>query len=68
MPVDKVNPMNTRSNKELLFGHSLTHKFWNDLKKGKTVGNWTKPLVKKEHARLVGIMKKRGFKHNSPLK
>ena len=63
-----INPMNTRSNKELLNGHAITHKIWRDLKKGKTFGNWTKSATRNEHSRLVCIMKKRDFDHNSPLR
>jgi len=60
----KINPMNTRSNKELLLGHSILHKWWNNPKST----FWTKTQIKKEHERLVKIMKKRGLNHNSPLR
>jgi len=59
-----INPMNTRSDKELLQGHALTHYWWNNPKRT----NWTKSEVKKEHTRLVKIMLRRGMNHNSPLK
>ncbi len=62
--VNKINPMNTRSNKELIFGHAILHRWW---KHPKTT-DWTKAQIRKEHARLVKIMLKRGFKHNSPLR
>jgi len=55
------NPMNTRSNKELLFGHSLTH----TKNYQKSVGYQN---AKCEHDRLVRKMKERGMHHNSPLK
>ena len=58
---DVTNPMNTRSNKELLFGHSLTHT--KKYQQGVGIEN-----AKCEHDRLVEIMKKRGMKHKSPFK
>lgn len=61
---NKINPMNTRSNKELLFGHALLHRWWNT----HSSTDWTKEQIRKEHTRLVKIMKKRGMNHNSPLK
>lgn len=60
----KINPMNTRSNKELIFGHALLHAWWKNPKRT----NWTKKQIFTEHNRLVKIMIKRGIKHNSPLK
>jgi len=61
------NPMNTRSNRELLFGHFITHS-----------RNYQKSVGLKaaecEHDRLVSIMNKRKLglnekgKHNSPFK
>ena len=60
----KINPMNTRSNKELLNGHAILHAWWNNPKRT----NWTRSQIKKEHSRLVKIILKRGFNHNSPLK
>jgi len=55
------NPMNTRSNKELLLGHSLTH-----------TRNYQRSVgfknAKCEHDRLVGIMEKRGMHHKSPFR
>lgn len=59
----KINPMNTRTNKELLFGHALLHSWWRNPKRT----DWTKAQIRKEHARLVKIILKRGFNHNSPL-
>lgn len=59
----EINPMNTRSNKELLMGHSLLHSWWNNPERT----NWTRAQIKKEHSRLVRIMLKRGMEHNSPL-
>jgi len=55
------NPMNTRSNKQLLFGHALTHtqKYQEDVGVDNT---------KCEHDRLVEKMIKRGMNHNSPFK
>ena len=61
-----INPMNTRSNKELLFGHSLLHSWAKGGYKNKPK-NWTKTQIRNEHARLVKIMKKRGIEHNSPI-
>lgn len=61
---NKINLMNTRSNKELLLGHALMHLWWNNPSRT----NWTKTQIRKEHSRLVKIMLKRGFNHNSPLR
>ena len=61
---EKINPMNTRSNKELLMGHSILHSWWEHPKRT----DWTRGQIRKEHARLVRIMLKRGMEHNSPLK
>lgn len=55
------NPMNTRSNQELLFGHSITH----SKKYQQSVGVKN---AKCEHGRLVKKMKERGMKHSSPFK
>ena len=55
------NPMNTRSNKQLLFGHSLTHTAHYQQAVG--VEN-----AKCEHDRLVEKMEKRGMEHKSPFK
>lgn len=55
------NPMNTRKNKELVFGHSLTH----SRKYQKSVGV---DNARCEHDRLVEIMMKRGMNHQSPFK
>jgi len=57
----KINPMNTRSNKQLLYGHALTH--------SKTIKkSWGKTRARREHARLVKKMKKRGMKHKTPFR
>lgn len=56
-----TNPMNTRSNRELLFGHFLTHT--HNYQKSVGLEN-----AKCEHDRLVKIMNKRGMSHNSPFK
>jgi len=62
----KINHMNTGTDQELLFGHSLLHKWrrnnWREKPK-----NWTKSQVRKEHSRLVKIMEGRGFEHNTPI-
>lgn len=55
------NPMNTRSNKELLFGHSITHS--KNYQKSVGIGN-----ARCEHDRLVRKMKERGMEHKSPFK
>ncbi len=59
-PVTK-DPMNTRSNKQLLLGHSLTHS--RGIQKA-----WGVACASDEHARLVRKMKKRGMKHRSRFK
>ena|GEM_PF-5054757 len=56
--------MKTRSNRQLLLGHSILHRWARD----PSATNWTKSQIKKEHARLVKIMKERGLQHNTPLK
>jgi len=61
-----MNLMNTRSNKALLFGHSILHGWARDNYKNKP-NDWSKTQIRKEHNRLVKIMKKRGMKHNSPI-
>jgi len=58
--------MNTRSNKALLFGHSILHSWAINKYKSKPDG-WSKTQIRNEHNRLVKIMKKRGIKHNSPI-
>jgi len=55
------NPMNIRSNKELLLGHSLTHS--KGIQKA-----WGPGTAKDEHDRLVRVMRDRGMKHRSPFK
>ncbi len=64
MVKQKINPMNTRSNKQLLQGHRILHGWWNNSKRT----FWTKSQIFKEHARLVKIMLERGLNHNSPLR
>ena len=59
----KINKMNVKSNKQLLFGHSLLHKWWNNPQST----FWNRSQIKAEHTRLVKIMLKRGINHNSPL-
>jgi len=55
------NPMNIRSNKELLMGHSITH-----------TKNYQKSVgvtkARCEHGRTSALMIKRGMKHKSPFK
>jgi len=55
------NPMNTRSNQQLLFGHALTHTGKFQMEQG--IGS-----AKCEHERLVKKMEERGMKHKSPFK
>lgn len=59
--------MNTGTNRELIFGHSLLHKWRKNNWRNKP-SNWTKEQIRMEHRRLVRIMKQRGFKHNSPIR
>lgn len=54
------NPMNTRSNKQLRMGHSITHTEGYQKSVGVT-------RARCEHSRLVGIMKQRKMKHKSPF-
>ena len=55
------NPMNTKKNKQLRFGHAITH-----------TENYQKSVgitkARCEHDRTAGLMNKRGMKHNSPFK
>lgn len=58
--------MNTKSNRELVFGHAILHGWAKGNYKNKPA-NWTKTQIRAEHARLVKIILKRGFKHTSPI-
>jgi len=55
------NPMKTRSNQQLVYGHSVTH----SRKYQESVGVTN---AKCEHSRLVKKMKARNMKHKSPFK
>jgi hypothetical protein len=63
-----MDPMNTKSNQELLNGHAILHSWashdWKYLHKRTS---WTKAQVRAEHSRLVKIMLKRGMSHSSPI-
>jgi len=58
--------MNTRSNKELVFGHSILRSWAKKGYAGKP-SNWSEKDIGVEHSRLVGVMKKRGIHHKTPL-
>lgn len=51
--------MNTRSNRELLFGHSLTHS-------ARLRKSWGNKRAAAEHARVARKMRERGLRHRSP--
>lgn len=55
------NPMNTRKNKDLVFGHSITHS-------RRYQQSVDIPKAKCEHDRLVQKMNTRNINHNSPFK
>jgi len=55
------NPMKTRSNQQLVYGHSVTH----TRKYQESVGVTN---AKCEHSRLVRKMKERGMNHKSAFK
>lgn len=56
----KINPLNTRSNQQLLLAHSLTHTRDRQLAIGINQS-------RSEHAFLVNKMRQRGLKHRSPF-
>jgi competence transcription factor ComK len=60
----KINQRKNISNKELFSSHAILHAWWNNPERT----NWTRTKIRKEHTRLVKIILKRGYKHNSPLK
>ena len=62
----KHNAMNIKSNKELVFGHSILHS-WAKHNWRRKPANWNKAQVKTEHARLIKLMKQRNMKHSTPL-
>ncbi len=64
MVKQKTKSMGTRSNKQLLIWHLTLHKWWNNSK----LTPWTKTKIFDEHSKVVKVMKKRGIKHNSPLR
>lgn len=55
------NPPNTHSNRQLVYGHAVTHSRSYQRGVGKTV-------ARKEHAKAVRIMKRRGYRHDSPFR
>ena len=62
----KRNPMNTKTRRELLFGHAILHGWRRNNWKRKP-DNWTKGEIVSEHSRLVKIMKSRGYNHKTPM-
>lgn len=57
----RVNPLNTKANKDLIFSHSLTHSKNYQLKVG--INN-----ARRDHNVIARKMVSRGFKHNSPFR
>lgn len=55
--------MSTKSHRQLVLGHAILHAW----AKNPDRTNWTKEAVKKEHDRLVKIMKQKGFSHTTPI-
>lgn len=55
--------LKTRTNKQLLLAHAITHTWSRNLRKF----DLSCSQVKREHGRLVGLMRKRGINHNSPM-
>jgi len=60
-PRHRHNPPNVRSNRQLVYGHAVTHS--KSYQRG--VG---KKVARKEHDKSVRIMKRRGYKHNTPFR
>jgi len=64
------NRMNTRSNRELVYGHAILH-HWAERDYAEKPPNWTKKQIRQEHDRLVKIARKRGLpmgkKHRTPI-
>ena len=64
------NLMNTRSTRELTYGHAIVHR-WARRNFAKKPRNWTETQIRGEHARLVGIARERGLpmgrRHRTPL-
>lgn len=60
----KAKRLRTKSNGQLFLNHARLHYWWNNPK----MTSWTKAQIRKEHTRLVKIILKRGYKHNSPLR
>lgn len=57
----RVNPLNTKANKALIFSHSLTHSKNYQLKVG--INN-----ARRDHNVIARKMVNRGFNHDSPFR
>lgn len=57
----RVNPLNTKANRDLVFSHSLTHTKNYQLKVG--IDN-----ARRDHNIIVRKMLERGFNHNTPFR
>ena len=64
------NLMNTRSTKELTYGHAILHR-WARNSFARKPANWSEAQIREEHARLLGIARERhlpmGRRHRTPL-
>lgn len=56
--------LKTRTNKQLLLAHAITHTWRRNLRKF----DLSCSQVRREHGRPVGMMRKRGINHNSPMR
>lgn len=63
----RCNPMNIRSNKQLLKSHALMHAYQKRHRLGEKTKCWPPTKIKAGHKRFVRLMKKRGLVHTSPL-
>lgn len=61
-----INPMNTKTDQELLLNHAKLHMWAKHGFTNRPV-NWTRNQVVNEHMRLAGIMRRRGIEHHSPM-
>jgi len=62
--VHKDDDFSKMDKRDLLFGHSIMHRFWNLIRSGKKVSGWSLEDVYNYHRLVVQEMKKRGIKHN----
>lgn len=59
----RLPTLKTRTNKQLLLAHAITHTWRRNLRKF----GFSCLQIRREHGRLVTLMRKRGINHNSPM-